>query len=248
MSSTVKLAENAKTVANGIKLLCASCRTVQIKLDGNKMTFAQESDNKAAWIELVLTLTKPVEKQQPLRIVDSKALAAIVRGITTLKDTMEITIGEDTMLVVVTITKAASGSVENVSSLQYQNEQGSRFDTRPCSAEKLVAGRVDLGTRELDAALKSAPELMIKVSGGKVSFGDVEMDKFATTTGPDYTSRFVSETLSAFVKPSLAPNVAFHLYRDLPLKLMYSLAARKGKKASVDSDDVLSATMQIFHS
>jgi hypothetical protein len=205
---------------------------------------AQETDNKTAWLELIIDLREK-NVEQPLRIVDSKVLAASMRAISTLKDSLVINLTNEKM----TVTTETSKEI-NTTDLNYQVVQGYRLDTKSCCAEKMIAGKVDLLTRELESALKDETDPMIvaKISKGIFSLGKKEMPAFAVASG-EHSMGFSSATLLQLVKPTLASEVAIHVYRDLPMKLTYTVSRKKTSRGAAkrDEDDVSWAALNVFH-
>ena len=237
----MRAVDNAKSLSAAIKFLCSVCRTVQVKVERDRIIFAQETDNKTAWIEILVELREKGATEQPLRIVDSKSLAAAVRAISTLKDSLAIEVDNEKM----TVTTETSKGVRETTELKYQVVQGYKLDTSPCRPEKLIAGKVDFPTRELEAIIKAETDKVIvaKTSKGSFSLGAASMPAFAVASG-EHSQGYSTATLLQLVRPALSAEVAVHVYRDLPMKLTYTISRKKGK---ADKDDVSWAALNVFH-
>lgn len=244
---TVTFGETAKTLVAALKLMCAHCRALPLKPDpvARSLVVAQQTDANVAWLELsvVVDFEAPaVPWTHGPKVVESKLLAAALRGVGTLKDTLTLSFGESALLVrTTTAGKAADGVVET--SVPYQKQDVYFMDASPCrTAENLVAGRTTQPIKELESMIKDAiaatsasPIVRIQVHDGqRVTLGEHAMEDVVVMPGAaGYVGLFDPGALQAFVKSTLGANeVSLQLYRDLPLKLMYSLFGAKKRSAA----------------
>ncbi len=223
--------------------MCASCKTVQFKLDGSTIVMSQMSDNKTAWVELVMTLRTPAPSPHPLRVVQGKTLASAMRGVSTLKDTIRFEFATDGITI-------SSWSPKNGEQAQtvvpFQSERGFRLNASlACTPATLAAGRTDASTRELELALKGSIAAFRVTDDGRVLVDDHELKGFSSVARA-LTLTFPRDSLLAWIKPSMSPSVAVSLYRDLPLKLTYTLTTAKRSRSSSAAEDVVSAWMQVY--
>ena len=189
--------------------------------------------------------------------VDSKSLAAAMRDVSTLKDTIGLHFFDDHLVV-----KTPKSSY----TLTYQTGEAYRLDTSPCCGANAIAGKLtglETKTLEIMIADALATGSTVRIAMQKDGVGEAEKIAVGTSNAIDdvvlsvkesaYAAEFDGETLRQFVKNSIAAEVSLQLYDGLPMKLLYSLNKKKkvGKKkaaASSTSPDAvaINATLQVF--
>jgi hypothetical protein len=242
--------DSAKTLVAAIKVLCGACRTLPIKPDpaARNLVIAQQSDNNVAWLELSvvnLDFSGPPDSAAAIarpRLVESKPLAAAMRGVTTLRDELTLRFMPEA-LVVRTLTRKGEDETAVETELPYQSDEVFFMDASPCRGDALVAGRTDHPTKELESLIKDAvgvrdvvrdsAVVRVHIEDGRVFFGEHSMEDVTLCVGAGaYDSLFDAAALQTYVRSSLCGEVALQLYRDLPLKLMYSLISSKKRRSS----------------
>jgi hypothetical protein len=190
-------------------------------------------------------------------LVESKALAAALRGVTTLKDELSMDFSEPSGLTVI----VRSGDETSTTFIPHQNDRVYDLDTSMCRGDAVIAGRVDYPTKELESLIKDAiqrsNDTTLKIEARvdadnveKIFIGaDATDEIILMRSNSGYAMMFDRSTIQTFIKSTLSNKVSLHLYMDLPLKLsycMYNAKKKKGKKNDVSAPAAKTALLQIY--
>ena len=238
----VQFTDDAKATVQALKFIASCCTVMPMHLVPSKsmLFIAQETNNRAALMELSITGLAGMTQHGAERtvVVESKALAAALRGVTTLKDELSFDFGEAGG---VTVT-VRSGDDTTTTFLPHQNSLVLDLDTSMCRGDAVVAGRIDYPTRELESLIKDAIKcssdttirIEVRVDADNVEKifvgADATDEILLMRPGSGYAMMFDRSTIQTFVKPTLANKVSLHIYQGLPLKLAYCLYVPKKKK------------------
>ena len=253
----VVFTEDAKMLVTALKVMCGECRVLPIKVDpvAGTMFIAQKSDNNVAWIELNVTGLEIThghsESIETVGVVESKALFSAIKTVSTLKDSLEFEFVNDIASsngLGINVSVYAKDGGETSAFLPFQDQEVSYLVTTLCGSSSIVAGTIDAPTKELESLIKDVShktggvriEAKVDVDGiEKIFVGGIALeDMTVLAKNSGYGFAFDQSALVAFFRNALGAEVTLQLYKDLPLKISYTLFGGKKKKGTRKSTSV----------
>ena len=255
------IGDGAKSIATAIKVVCNACQNLTFVWQSpSTLKITQLADNKIAWIEMLIVALKPVVppiQQFGAWTVDAKSLAAAMRDVVNLKDTIGFAFEADRLVV---------ATPKSSHDIFYQSCEPFALDTSSCGGDNVVAGKLTgLETKTLELmisdALASGTTVPIRMvvgstdddrSDDKMLIGESEVaGVHVSKKGSMYSAEFDGATLRQFVKNSIAGEIAIQVYDGLPMKLHYCLnkkkrATKKHASSTTTTASAIDATLQIF--
>lgn len=280
---SIKLTTIAKPTAMAIKIVCNHCRTLWIDVRPNgSLLFSQITEDNSGWMEVHVNASDaevvvdpssmpgsssshstPSTSSQSISskrlTIESKPLLAMMRNVTTLKDSLTFSFLADHVAISCGKAAGKDGSVaekEETIDVPYLSEVARPLDSSPCSVQSCVAAVFHHATKDIELLVKDAMQagqthvaMSVPPKGGLgangntcIRFGLADEDgnhaqlscvKEGCCLPVDgFSASFHGALLLDFLKNTLSTKVSLNLYDGLPLRIRYTWGSTRKPAAA----------------